>query len=312
MLGVPAEDRLTEARRHERNYSLAGRLLPPPPACLPVPAAIGVHTQRMRRITGRNQSGPPDPEAYWRRRFIILGGGLGALMLAAWAFASGGPSPAASRTAAARASLAARQARSSLPSAAYGKAWTPARPATPAPGPAATVAGLTLPRASPTATRPAKAAAGTVSPSAAPGSSAASGSAGGAGARCAPGSFVLSLFTSASAYRPAQQPRFDVYAVSTSSSACEMPFGPAAARVVVTHDGQVVWDSAACEASRPAPAPDVRFVQGVPAEVTLSWNPAARTQGCAGSLARGESGTFEAVAMADGISSKAESFTLQP
>jgi hypothetical protein len=93
-----------------------------------------------------------------------------------------------------------------------------------------------------------------------------------------------------------------------------MPFGPATARVVVTHRGQVVWDSAACKASSRAPAQPqaVSFTQGVPEEVTLSWNRAAASQGCAGALAHGESGTFDAVAMADGIASKVRSFTLRP
>lgn len=101
-----------------------------------------------------------------------------------------------------------------------------------------------------------------------------------------------------------------------------MPFSAAAARVVVTRDGQVVWDSGACKVpgsamgsgtgSGTASEQGVSFTQGVPQEVTLSWNREAKSQGCAGSLAHGESGTFDAVAMADGIASKVYSFTLKP
>ncbi|MGH3166692.1 MAG: hypothetical protein ACRDN0_12475, partial [Trebonia sp.] len=176
-------------------------------------------------MTKRDRGGPPDPEAYWRRRFIILGGGLSALMLAAWAFGSGGPSPAASRTAAARASMAARESRTSLPSTAYGNAWTPSAPAF---SPAVAAAGLTRPKASPTATRTTKGAATAspaVSSSAMPGGAGAHGGAGAsasagarasagghgdagvaagtgtAGTRCARGDIVLSLFTGEPAYR---------------------------------------------------------------------------------------------------------------
>jgi hypothetical protein len=172
-----------------------------------------------------------------------------------------------------------------------------------------TAAGPARAKASPKPARSAKAATPTASAKA-------TGSADGAGTpgpRCAPGSIVLSLFTSEPAYSAGQHPRFDIYAVSTSSSGCEMPFGPSSTRVVVTHDGQVVWDSAACTESghAAAQADAVRFSEGVPQEVTLSWDRASSSQGCAGSLTRGESGTFDAVAMADGIASKVHSFKLQ-
>jgi hypothetical protein len=120
---------------------------------------------------------------------------------------------------------------------------------------------------------------------------------------------VLSLFTSEPAYSPARQPRFDVYAVSTSSTACEFPFGPSDTRVVVTRHGRVVWDSAVCSAPRTAERP-VRFTQGVPREAALSWNRKAAGRGCGGSLTRGERGTFEAIAAADGVTSQVRSFKL--
>lgn len=227
-------------------------------------------------------------DAYWRRRFIILGGGLAALAVVAWLF-SGGPGPRAAQTAAARASMAARDSRTQLPAAAYG---------TPSPG--------GTPRPS------APSASGTLSPSASPGA-AASGAAAASGRRghCPSGSIVLSLFTSQASYATAQEPRFTVYAVSTAASACELTYGTAAVRVIVTRHGHVVWDSAACKL-RGATAGKVLFRQGVPQVTTLSWNRKAANPGCAGSLPRGSQGTLDAVALADGRSSPVRTFRLRP
>ena len=247
----------------------------------------------MRLMTFRGNDEPDDPDAYWRRRFFILGGGLAVLMLLAWLFGGGGPSKQASQTAAARASAAARQARGPLPSGAYG---TPYGAASPSPAPWATGSGS--PAATPSGTR-----SGSPSPSASAGATAAK------GGQCAPGNVVLSLFTSQSVYRSGQQPTFDVYAVSTSASACRLKYGPAAVRVLVTRSGKVVWDSRACPPARQG-ARTVRLAPGVPQEVAVSWNRAASGRSCAGTPPPSGSGTFEAVAQADGHSSPVRSFKL--
>lgn len=231
----------------------------------------------------RTQGEPGDPDAYWRRRFIILGGGLAVLMLLAWMFGGGGPSRQASQTAAVRASMAARQAQGALPSAAYGSPYG-AQPSASAPG-------------SPSPSVPA-------SPSASPSRPAAW-----AGKQCPSGSVVLTLLTSKPGYRPRERPAFTVYAVATSASGCQLKYGPAAVRVVVTRHGTVVWDSAACPAAHQGTR-TVRLDQGVPQEVTLSWNRKASARPCAGTLASGSSGTFEAAAAADGFTSPSRSFKL--
>jgi hypothetical protein len=224
---------------------------------------------------------PADPDAYWRRRFLLLGGGLFVLTLIAWQF-SGGPSPSASHTAASRASMAAKQSRAGLPSAAYGKVWpdrlSPHRTATAVAKPSRSA-------------RPSQSAMPSV-----------------AGARCPASDVVLSLFTSQSSYGPAAQPRFDVYAVSTAHGWCQMAYGPASVRVMVTRHGQVVWDSATCVSSAAGTA---WFERGVPRVLTITWNrEATRSAGCAGSLSPNAWGTFEAVAMAHGQTSAVRSFTL--
>lgn len=231
----------------------------------------------MRFITFRSNSEPDDPDAYWRRRFFILGGGLAVLMLLAWLFGGGGPSKQASRTAAARASIAARENRNSLPGAATGQPYgqpSASPSASPSPSPSATASG-------------------------APGK----------GAGCAAGRVVLSLFTTKPAYQAWERPTFRVYAVSTSESACRMKYGPSAVRIEVTQHGKTVWDSAACPAA-PKRAQTTSLTPGVPQEVTVAWDREASGRSCAGTLAPGESGSFEAVAQAAGHSSPVRAFKI--
>jgi hypothetical protein len=128
------------------------------------------------------------------------------------------------------------------------------------------------------------------------------------GPRCAPPDIVLSLFNGQPSYGQGTSPTFDVYAVSTSSVACTLSYGPGSVQVVVTKSGRVVWDSSACKP--PAAAP-VRFTLGVPRVLSVAWNRrASAPAGCAGTLPAGSSGTFDAVAMTDGQSSPVRSFTL--
>jgi hypothetical protein len=257
---------------------------------------------------------PPDlgavrePEAYWRRRFFILGGGVAVLGLCAWLLP--GSHQAAARTSVtAQASMAALARQGDLPAAAYGSAWpgptpketakasaveTPAKRAarahpgaSPSPGPTVTA---------PTVTAPTVTASGGTARGAA------------AGSRCTPSDIVLSLFTGQSSYGRAALPQFDVYAVSTSSSACTLGYGPGSVQVIVTRRGRVVWDSAAC---KPPAAARVRFILGVPQVLTFAWNRRAKEpSGCAGSLSADAWGTFDAVAMMDGQSSPVHPFKL--
>ncbi|MBO0821200.1 MAG: hypothetical protein J2P26_10150 [Nocardiopsaceae bacterium] len=271
----------------------------------------------MRKITMRTNGGPGDPEVYWRRRFFILGGGLTVLMVLAWLFGGGsGPGKQQSHTAAVQASVAARQAQGALPSAAYGGPYG-ARPSASGSGsPSPSASGSASPSASGTPS-PSRSASGSASASASgkasaspsPKASRTSGAKGKSGAakRCPAGSVVLTVVTSRSAYRSGEQPKFSVYAVSTSASGCQLKYGPGAVRVVVTRHGKVVWNSAACKAARRG-ARTVRLAQGVPQEVALSWN--RKSGSCAGTRSHGSSGTFEAVASADGFTSPSRSFKL--
>src|SRR5262249_21934792 len=157
----------------------------------------------------------------------------------------------ASQAAAGQASAAASEGRESLPRVAYGTPYG------------------AQPSRSPSAT-PSPSVSGSASPSATPSPSSSAAATAKAGP-CPAGNAVLSLFTSQPSYRSGQQPKFNVYAVSTSASACQLKYGSAAVRVVVTRQGKVIWDSAACKTTQGS-AGMVSMAPGVPQEVSLAWN----------------------------------------
>jgi hypothetical protein len=251
-----------------------------------------------------------DPNAYWRRRFFILGGGIVVVGLCVWLF-PGASHSAARTTATAKASMAALDHRGTLPSAAYGSPWPAPTPKKTA-EPTVVATASAKPSVKPSANSADKRKAGTgyhpaVSPSPGP-SPSASTAAQVKGPRCAPSEIVLSLFTGQPSYGQGVSPKFDVYAVSTSASACTLSYGAGSVQVVVTRRGRVVWDSVACKS---AAAATVRFTLGVPQVLSVSWNRQAKEpSGCAGTLSAGASGTFDVVALTDGQSSPVRSFTL--
>jgi hypothetical protein len=250
----------------------------------------------MRLKANRNKTRSANPDAYWRRRFFILAGGLALLALLAWLFPGRHSAPSAGVSAAARASMAALQSQDALPSAAYGSAWPvpsprPSAAATPKPAAKASAKPKTAPSGSKTSAgpRPTASAAAGIPP-------------------CKPGDIVLTLFTGEASYSQDARPQFNVYAVSTAASQCQMAYGAGSLRVIVTRNGQVVWDSAAC---KPPAAKTVQFQRGVPQLLTISWNRRATSpSGCAGSLPAGAWGTFQAVAMITGQTSPVRTFTL--
>ena len=244
----------------------------------------------MRLKVNRNNTRSANPGAHWRRRFFILAGGLALLALLAWLLPGRHPGPSAGGSAGARASMAALQSQDALPSAAYGSAWpvpSPKPSATATPKPAAKASAKPRTSASPRPTT--SASAGAIAP-------------------CKPGDIVLSLFTSQASYSQNAQPQFNAYAVSTAASQCQMAYGAGSVRVIVTKNGQVVWDSAGC---KPPAAKTVRFQRGVPQLLTISWNRHATSpSGCAGSLPAGAWGTFQAVATITGQTSPVRTFAL--
>lgn len=240
----------------------------------------------------RDSRDTADSGAYWRRRFLILGGGIVALGLCAWLIP--GSHPSLKPTANVRQSTPVATPNT-LPPAAYGPAYgSPSPKASSKPSPVASRTPTSAAKSSKAST------AYHPSPSASPTAP--------GGASCAPGDIVLSLFTTSPSYPQQALPTFDVYAVSTAAAPCTMIYGPGAVHVVVTQQGHVVWDSAAC---KPKPGSLVRLTRGVPQEVAVTWNRHATTpSGCAGVLPAGASGTFDVVAIAAGKSSPVRTFSL--
>ena len=260
------------------------------------------HTGRMWMDSDRDEDelevyDPPqerreiaDHSAYWRRRFLILAGGIVALGLCAWLI-PGHDSP--KTVAAARQSTPAPAPRNTLPTSAYGPAYVPKPSSTPSPTVSVTTSARAAKKRQASVAHPTVAATGGTK----------------SGTRCAPHDIVLSLFTSAPSYGAHARPTFNVYAVSTAAAACTMTYGAGAVRVVITRQGHVVWDSASCD---PPPGSPVRFTLGVPQVLTVAWNRAATAPaGCAGLLPAGATGTFDVVAMAAGQSSPVRTFSIR-
>jgi len=223
----------------------------------------------MRLKVNRNNTRSANPGAHWRRRFFILAGGLALLALLAWLFPARHSGPSAGVSAAARASMAALQSRDALPAPAAKASAKPTTSTSPRPTASASTAGI---------------------------------------APCKPADIVLSLFTGQASYSQDARPQFNVYAVSTAASQCQMAYGAGSVRVIVTRNGEVVWDSTEC---KPPTTKTVRFQRGVPQLLTVSWNRRATSpSGCAGSLPAGAWGTFQAVAMITGQTSIVRTFTL--
>jgi hypothetical protein len=242
--------------------------------------------------------------AYWRRRVITLCAGLAVLAVLAWAFSGSGkaPSPAGKASPASTALPAA--AYSSSPSASGGSSGSasapagsaaslPFSPATPGSGQAQSGAPSKKP-----AVR--AAAAGNVAPG------------GGSGVEpdgsCAPGSVVLSLFTSRSSYSAGQYPAFQIYAVSTASRPCAFDVSPHRLHVQITSSGRVIWDSADCTKGEPNRA--VRLRRGVPTEASVTWRRNISLPGCVTVASSARAGSYQVQARDAAVASPVRSFKL--
>ena len=145
---------------------------------------------------------PGNDRAYWRRRFFILCGGVVALGACAWLFPGAHQPSAHDVVRYPRVHGRARQAAGAAP----GRLRQP-------------VAGAEQAR------RVAHAGAASCASSAYHPGPVPSASASASRAACAPADIVLSLFTSQSSYAKGARPKFSVYAVSTSATACTLAYG---------------------------------------------------------------------------------------
>jgi hypothetical protein len=223
------------------------------------------------------------PDTYRRRRALALVAGLGLIGLLVWAFAGGG-----------------------------GKHAAPPAGSVPTyrllPAAASHVAAATSASARPRTS-------GLLSPAVTP----AAGTGGSASADqeagqltqdglCAPGAVVLSLFSTRPSYSGGQDPKFDVYAVSTAALPCTFDLGPGALHLEVMSSGRVIWDSGDCARSHRTWT--ARLSRGVPVLESITWNRAITLPGCVTLASSARAGTYQARASTASLSSAVLGFRL--
>jgi hypothetical protein len=244
----------------------------------------------------RNQAQKRAPRSatYWRRRFLALVAGFGALSLVAWAFSgalavgkTGPPAPAS------------RVSSHPVVHTSPGTA-SPSSPASASPAASAPARGRE-PSAAARARRARRRARATVRdhPVKLPIT---------ARRACRPADVVLSLFLSQDRYGPGQLPVFDVDVVSTSRRTCTFNVGPKFLAVVVTAGGDRVWSSADCVAGAGSLVTDL--VKGVPAVLPISWDRQTSAPGCFVPATGAHAGTYRAAASDGRLVSRKEAFRI--
>jgi hypothetical protein len=243
------------------------------------------------------------PYPYWRRRAVTLAAGLGVLGLLAWAFSSGGGTPAPAPHNSPAAGALSAPAYPSVPASASGSGSLRA-PGSVSPSAGADVPGLTRQGTS-----------GLPSATSSPAAKSAKSTASARGAantepdgRCSPDSVVLSLFSGSRSYRPGQNPQFGVNAVSTAPGTCTFDLSPAQLHLVVMSAGRVIWDSADC--GRGGGTKLSRLTRGIPVQEYFTWNRAITLPGCVTLASSARPGSYQAQARTPAISSGTFSFKL--
>jgi hypothetical protein len=228
---------------------------------------------------------------------MALIAGLGLIGLLAWAFAGGGGKPptapqagssgtyrlapaaaASGREAASRSASASRHAAASS---------TSARPL---------ISGLPSPSATPAASPGGSASAGLEDGQLTP------------AGLCAPGTVVLSVFSARPSYTGGQDPKFAVYAVSTSAGVCTFKLGPGRLHLEVMSSGRVIWDSADC--ARSDSTWTARLSRGIPVLESITWNRTITLPGCVTLASSARAGAYQAQAWTASVSSEVLSFRL--
>jgi hypothetical protein len=240
----------------------------------------------------RDATGADPPETYWRRRVVALIAGFGLIGLLAWALAGGGGKSATPPAGSA-------QTYRLLPAVAShsAAAWRTAAATSPSARPGAS--GSPSPAATQTAN-----AAGPLTPGPSPG----------AGQEpsglCAPGTVVLSVFSTRSSYSGREDPRFNVYAVSTAMLPCTFDLGPSTLHLEVMSSGRVIWDSGDC--ARSDSTWTAKLSRGVPVVESITWSRTITLPGCVTLTSSVRAGTYQARASTTSLASAVLSFRLVP
>jgi hypothetical protein len=250
-------------------------------------------------------------DAYWRRRFFALVGGLGVVGLLIWAcsgLVGGRPTPQTTGTA--QAGKAAAAAYGS------GAATLPvAKPGVTSPAPSATSSGLASGAPASPTTSPARSArsAARAAPSGTAASSASSASGTGrataAASICPVADIVLTLLPSKASYGPHDMPTFQIDVVSTDNATCAFGIGPKSLRVMVTHGSQLAWNSGACLNDAASRVTQLR--RGVPVVVPVVWNRHLNAGGCPATVLAASQRTYVAAAQSGAVESPGQAFRLK-
>ena len=120
---------------------------------------------------------------------------------------------------------------------------------------------------------------------------------------------VLTLLASKASYGPHEQPAFQIDVVSTDTSACVFDASPQSLRVVVTHGGQLAWNSGACLHDATARVTHLR--RGVPEVVPVVWNRRLTVSGCPTTVMAASPRTYVAMAQSGAVKSPSQPFRLK-
>ncbi len=249
----------------------------------------------------RNGERNAPADAYWRRRFFALVGGLSVAGLLVWActgLVSG--KPASQTTGTGQAGKAAAAAYGS------GAATAPAA----RPGVTSTTSGGFASGAPPSpTTSPAGSARSTARPDPSGTPTSGTGRATTAASTCPAADVVLTLLPSRASYGPHEMPTFQIDVVSTDSAACYFGIGPKSLRVVVTHGAAPAWNSGAC--LRGAASRVTQLSRGVPVMVPVVWNRQLNARGCSATALAARQRTYVAAAQGGAVASPGRAFRLK-
>jgi len=127
---------------------------------------------------------------------------------------------------------------------------------------------------------------------------------------CAPGTVVLSVFSTRPSYAGGQDPKFAVYAVSTAAGVCTFDLGPRALHLEVMSSGRVIWDSGDC--ARSGRTWSARLSRGIPVLESITWNRTITLPGCVTLASSARAGTYQAQASTAAVTSAVLSFRIVP
>jgi hypothetical protein len=110
-------------------------------------------------------------------------------------------------------------------------------------------------------------------------------------------------------YSIGQDPRFEVYVVSTAPGTCTFDLGHGGLHLTVMWSGRVIWDSADCVRTHATQVE--RLSRGVPMLESIKWNRTITLPGCIEVASAARPGTYEVQARTATSASQVRTFNLR-